>query len=98
MSGTQPSSKSFGNWSAHGHCTVAQGLCARHPPEDAHARDGGGGVKPNGGELSEGVGGACGRLMLSNTATYQGLLDCNQIAEAEDFFCFFFVLRLTCAS
>ena len=33
-----------------------------------------GGVRPNSGELSEGVGGTLGRLTLFDTATYQELL------------------------
>ena len=42
------------------------------------------GVRPNSGELSEGVGGTFGRLTMFNTATYQEPLDCNH-SKAHNF-------------
>ena len=45
----------------------------QHPQRELGSR---GAVRPNSGELSEGVGGASGRLTVFNTTTYQELLDC----------------------
>ena len=57
----------------------------RQPIEESHSTAGGGGWGGvNQSELSEGVGGAFGRLNLFNTATDQELLDCDQ-SKAHDF-------------
>ena len=42
------------------------------------------GVRPDDGELSEGVGGSLGRLTLFNTATHQEILDCNHSKAHND--------------
>ena len=63
-------------------CTL---ICGHHRSLPAQKEAGRGrGVRPHSGERSEGVGGAVGRLILFNTATYQELLDCNH-SKAQTF-------------